>query len=240
MRQILEALRSSWGALLLREEAYDEVRDAANPVIRGLTIIVVIVILVSLVAIAGQALAWATTPSLADMHDVLLRNIQRMPWYQDLARDEQAADLFRRWFSLGWDVFGPLAGLPNVASAAIGVITRPAGFIILWLILGIFAHITARILGGTASLSQTLGTTSLMVAPQLLRLVQVLPYVEIGSVLGAWALACGYLAIKRAHRLSWARTFWAILLALVLVAIVVATLVALLVLLGVALASRGG
>jgi len=240
MRQILEALRSSWEALLLREEAYDDVRDAANPVLKGLTIVVVVTILVSLVAIVGQTLAWATTPSLAEVYDVLLRNIQRMPWYQDMARDEQAADLFRRWFSLAWDVLGPLVGLPSVAGAAVSVITRPAGFIVLWLILGVFAHIMARILGGTASLGQTLGTISLMVAPQLLRLVQVLPYVEIGPVLGAWTLVCSYLAVKRAHHLSWARAFWTILLTLVLVAVVVAILVALLVLMGVALVSRGG
>ncbi len=240
MRQIVGALRSSWEALLLREEAYDDLRDAANPVIKGLTIVVVVTILVSLVAIIGQALVWATTPPLAEVHDVLLHNIRLMPWYQEMARDAQAADLFSRWFSLGWDILGPLVGLPSVAGAAIGLITRPAGFIVLWLILGVSAHIVARILGGSASLAQTLGTISLMVAPQLLRLVQVLPYVQIGSVLSVWTLVCSYLAIKRAHHLSWARAFWTILLALVLVAIVVATLVALLVLLGVALASRGG
>jgi hypothetical protein len=66
-------------------------------------------------------------------------------------------------------------------------------------------------LGGSGTMGQTLGTTSLAAAPQLLLLLTALPYVAVAG-LGTWTLLCRYIAIRESHGLSWARSIWVVVL----------------------------
>jgi len=240
MYQIIHSFRLSWEALLLRQRAYSDVRDAPNPFIQGLTVIVVISVLASLVAVVGQGLAWATSPSLTAMRDAVWRGLQRMPWYRDLSGSASFVEQFRQWFDLGWEIVPRFFGAPDILGAAIGVVMRPVGLLILWLVYGLLAHISARILGGDAKLGQTLGCTALAVAPQLLTFVHLLPYVQVGAVVALWTLLCGYTALKNAHRLSWSRTFWATFMPFIILGVIKVALIALLITAAITLSSQGG
>ena len=239
MQQIIVSFRLSWGALLLRDKAYADVRDAPSPFIQGLTAVVVISILASLAAVVGQSLAWATSPSLSAMRDIVWKGMQKMPWYQELSDDAAFIEQFRQWFNLGWEVLPWLFGAPHPLGAVIGVVTRPVGLLIFWLVYGVLAHLSARIVGGHAKLEQTLGCTALAIAPQLLNFVHLLPYVQVGCIVGVWSLVCDYVALKNAHHLSWARTFWATILPLIIMGIALAAFIALLIAAGMAISSQG-
>jgi hypothetical protein len=107
----------------------------------------------------------------------------------------------------------------------------PLGLIMAWLVYGLLAYLFARLLGGAGTLNQTLGTTALAAAPQLLNVLTVLPFVVMFS-LGTWTLLCNYMALRTVHGLSWQRSVAAALLpsvALVLLAIVIGAIVAIVV-----------
>ena len=229
MRPLVDSIRLGWGALLLRREAYGEVRKAPNPFVTGLTVLIVISVLVSILMIVGELLAWATSPSVTAMREVVWQNMQRMPWYRAVGDNNALLQEIRRWYNTSWQFFPRFFGAADPIGAGINVITRPVSLFLLWLLYGVLAHVIARILGGRAPLMQTLGTTALAVAPQLLHVVQILPYVRIGSVLTVWTLVCAYVALKDTHDLTWARTFWATVLPLFLLALLSAALVSALV-----------
>ena len=98
------------------------------------------------------------------------------------------------------------------AKAVAGVLATPLQMVVGWLAVGVLAHAAARLLGGRAALSQTLGATSLATAPQMLGVVRVVPDVTTAG-LGVWGLVCLYVAIKTAHELDTRRAFWATALA---------------------------
>jgi hypothetical protein len=203
------------GALFLRTDAYEEVREARSPFLTGLVLIVVVGVIVALAALVGTALEWASTPNLADIRGVIYEGLTQMPWYQDnLKMAPDFEQMFQQWYDLGWTL-GPSLGGGSLGSALGNLVLSPLTLVILWLVYGLLAHLFARLLKGEATLSQTLGCTALAVAPQLLKLTELLPFVAVGGVVGTWTLICRYLALKQVHRFSWGRAFWATILPLV-------------------------
>jgi hypothetical protein len=152
---------------------------------------------------------------------VVLEEIKKMPWYKQMAAEDPE-------FIKRLDLFLRAAKFitPDPWRAVINGITAPIIFLISWLVYSFLAHIFARILGGKAKIAQTLGCTALAVSPQLLNLARLLPYVEIGGVVGAWTLACNYIAIKIAHRLSSGRAFWATVLPIIITSLLLILLIA--------------
>jgi hypothetical protein len=203
------------GALFLRTDAYEEMREARSPFLTGLIIILVVGVIIALAALVGTALEWASTPDLGDIKDVVYEGLIQMPWYQQSLQMVPGYDqMFRQWYDLGWTM-GLTFGDSSPGSALGNVILTPLGLIIAWLVYGLLAHLFARLLKGEATLSQTLGCTALAVAPQVLNLAELLPYVAVGGVVGTWTLICRYVALKQAHRFTWGRAFWATVLPLV-------------------------
>jgi hypothetical protein len=214
MQQISRYAGLVAGALFLRTDAYEEMREARSPFLTGLIIIVVVGVIIALAALVGTALEWASTPNLADMQEVVYEGIIQMPWYQETLRMVPGYDeMFLQWYDLGWTL-GLTFGDSSPGSALGNVVLTPLGLIIGWLVYGLLAHLFARLLKGEATLSQTLGCTALAVAPQLLNLTELVPYVTVGGVVATWTLICRYLALKQAHRFTWARAFWATVLPL--------------------------
>lgn len=211
-----------WNALFLKEAPYAEMRDGTTPLPRGLTVVLLIALAVALAGLIGTALEWATTPDLGAMKDVVLEGLREMPWYREMRGDPQFREQFRQWYDLGWRIFPSLFGAPNLITAGVRVVLLPLGLLLTWLIYGAVAHLFARLLGGQASLSQTLGCTALAVAPQMLNLVTLFPYVSVaGMVTGTWVLLCRYTALKTGHRLTWSRALAAALLPYVAFALLV-------------------
>jgi hypothetical protein len=216
MDNIVGSLRLGWDALLLKEDAYERMNKAANPLVQGLILIVVVGVVVALLAFVGDVLEWASIPDLAQIRDIIRGYIVQMPGWDEVARNPEAMTQFTRWYDFSWDMAIRFAR-PNVGWAAAGIITMPLGLLLRWLVYGLLAYLFARLLGGTGDLSATLGVLALAVAPQALNALAIFPYVDPGALIAVWGLLCAYLGLKVAHGLSWYRTVWATLLPFLLV-----------------------
>lgn len=209
MQAITKPFGLLWDALFLQRSAYARMRDDDNPFVEGLFVLAVLGVAIALAGVVGATLQWASSPNVADIRDAVLPNLQQMPWWQFIQQDTQLEATWYRIWNAVWDAAGALA--PSPGGALLGIITVPLGLILGWLIYGLLAHLSARLLGGVGSLNQTLGATALAAAPQMLNLLMVLPFVVIFS-LGTWTLLCNYMALRTVHGLSWGRSVAAALL----------------------------
>ena len=154
MDGIVGSLRLGWEALLFKEDAYERMRSARNPVTQALLLIIVIGVIVALLGVIGEVLSWATTPDLNEIREVVFEYMMRMPWWQEVLRaDPAAADAMRQGYEQGWRFFPMLFGAPNIWGAFLGIIMTPIQLILYWVIYGLLAYIFARWLGGTADLT---------------------------------------------------------------------------------------
>jgi hypothetical protein len=213
---IVGSLRLGWNALLFREDAYEEMKVSANPVVKGLILIVIVGIVIALCNLIGTGLEWASTPDLGEIKDTVFFYMRQMPWWDEVAKeDPNFLQVFEQNYNMGWSIAQAL--IPNPGSAALGLITTPLGLLIRWLVYGLLAYVFARWLGGTGNLSETLGVLALAVAPQVLNVLQLVPFVEVGNLVSVWGILCAYIGLKTAHKLSWGRAVWATLLPFILV-----------------------
>jgi hypothetical protein len=215
MDGIVGSLRLGWNALLFKEGAYEDMRVAENPVVKGLLLIVVVGVIIAVFAFIGDVLEWATTPNLGEIKEAVYAGMTQMPWWEEAAREPMFVQMFDQWYDMGWSI--AMMTTPSVGSAVANIILIPLALVIRWLIYGLVAYLFARWLGGTADLSQTLGVLALAVAPQALTLLTALPYVQMGNLVSVWGILCAYVGLKTAHKLSWDRAMWATLLPFILV-----------------------
>ncbi len=214
MNGIVESLRLGGRALLLQEDAYEEMRLADNPVVKGLVLIVVVGVVVALLSFIGDVLAWASTPDLNTIKEIVYSHMTQMPWWKFASQDPQFVQIFNRIWELNWSLIGLF--MPDPGSALANIILLPLGLVVRWLLYGLVAYLFARWLGGTATLSETLGVLALAVAPQVLNVLNVLPQMHLGGVVAIWGILCAYTGLKTAHKLPWDRAAWATVLPFIL------------------------
>ncbi|MBN1890863.1 MAG: YIP1 family protein [Thermoflexales bacterium] len=205
---MLATIQQLWSAFLLREETYAQMRDDAKRVQRAIVLILVVGVIVGAVSAWNQIVDWGFSPSMDRMQEIVLKHLVRMPWYAEMSTEPQAVDGFKQGYNMGWQIAKAVAPSPT---ALANLITTPLSLLIGWLVYGVLVHLSARLLGGQADLGQTLGCTALSVAPQLLNLIMLIPYATAAGI-GVWALACNFVAVKTAHRLTTERTLIAIFL----------------------------
>ncbi len=210
MNAVREYVGLGLGALFLREDAYATMREESQPIVKGLIFVVLVAVVVALAAFVGTVLEWSTTPNLSNLKNIVLEEMQRTQWFQAMMRSPQGRQSFQQGYDLWWQVFGGMFGV-DLIGAVLGIVFNPVGLVLRWLIYGVFAFLFARLLGGVGTLGQVLGSTALAVAPEMLRVLQLLPYVELGG-LTIWGLVCTYVGIKTSTQLSPWRAFWATLL----------------------------
>lgn len=222
MQAVTRDLRMLWNALFLQHDAYEEMREDNNPFVEGLFILVILGILLALIGIVGATLEWASSPNLDELQAAILSNLQRMQWW-DIS--QQASPEFAQMFQQIWSgIWQAISGVaPTPLGSLAGIITRPLGLIVNWLIFGLLAHAIARLLGGQGTLNQTLGTTALAAAPQMLNVFGVLPFVVVAGI-GTWTMLCRYMAIRTTHELSWSRAVWATILPPIIIGLVIAVI----------------
>jgi hypothetical protein len=149
-------------------------------------------------------------PDLGEIKDIIFGYIWQMPGMAELARENPGfVDQYQQGWDLSWQIMPRLFGAPDIGVAALGIIFTPLGLIIRWLVYGLLAYLFARWLGGTAELVETLGVLALAVAPQILNILALIPYVEVGSVVAIWGILCAYTGLRTAHKLPWTRAVWA-------------------------------
>jgi hypothetical protein len=215
MDGIVGSLRLGWNALLFKEDAYEEMRAAASPVVKGLILIIVVGLIIALFGLVGTALEIASTPNPGQIRDIVERSISQMPFWDEIEREDPGAlRRFQQIFDRVWNIIE--TATPSIGVAALGIIGVPLALVIRWLIYGLVAYVFARWLGGTGSLSETLGVLALAVAPQVLNVLTLLPFVQMGSLVNVWGVLCAYFGLKVAHKLPWGRAVWATLLPFIL------------------------
>ncbi len=219
MDGIVGTLRLGWDALLLKEEAYEEMRVDENPVVKGLILIVVVGVAIALLGFVGDVLEWATTPNLDEMKDTIFYYMTQMPWWKQAVTEQPGfAEGFQQMWDTNWGIAQTLS--PSPVSGLVGIVLIPLGLIVRWLIYGLLAYLFAIWLGGKANLSETLGVLALAVAPQALNALTFLPYVQLGSLVSIWAILCAYIGLKTVHKLRWNRAMYATVLPYVLVIVI--------------------
>jgi hypothetical protein len=207
------SLRLIFEAFFLRDRAYEDLRHDDNPFVEGLFLVVLVGALTAVLAWIGQLLAWASTPQVDAIKQVILEAYKQMPWWTQATTVPGFAEQFQRFWDLGWRVFPVLFHAANPANAALNILLWPLVGVVSWLIYGLLAHLFARMLRGVGTLNQTLGVTALAFTPLLLRGLEFIPFLTIGAVvLNTWQLICRYKALRIVHQLSWGRAFWATLL----------------------------
>jgi hypothetical protein len=224
MNTISQNFRLVWNALWLQRDAYETLRDDNNPFVEGLFILVLLGLLVGLVGLVGALLEWASLPNPAVMQETILENLKQMPWWDQMAQagGSEVLDVWQQVWDSVWAVVGSV--MPSPVSGLAGLVLAPIGLIVNWLVFGVVAYLLARLFGGVGTLNQTLGTTALAAAPQLLVAVAGLPFVVAAGV-GTWTLLCRYMALRTTHDLSWPRAVGAAVLPPIILGILLGILI---------------
>ncbi|NOX62285.1 MAG: hypothetical protein GXP42_10145 [Chloroflexi bacterium] len=208
MTALIDSFNLLQRGLFLEPNAYDEAADAENGFVEGLFLVLIIGLAVAAAAFVGGILKWGVTPDLAQLESTVLNGLQAMPWFQELMRDPQAAEIFRQQWDMGWRIAGFFWPRPVQWFGAL--ILTPLGLIMGWLWFAVIAHLVAKALGGEGGFGQTLAATALASAPALLHILGFIPYITIAGV-GTWMLLTRYVALRRVHEnLTWPRVLIAL------------------------------
>ena len=150
MDGIVGSLQLGWNALLLKDEAYEEMRLSDNPVVKGLVLIVIVGVAIALLGVVGDVLEWATTPDLDEIKETVFYYMTQMPWWKVAAReDPNFLRVFEQNYNFGWQIGNMFS--PSIGGAVLNVIMIPLALIVRWLVYGLLAYLFARWLGGTGT-----------------------------------------------------------------------------------------
>jgi hypothetical protein len=218
-----ESLGLLWEALFLQPQPYAAMRDRKNPAGKGVVILIILGLVIALAGFIGSLLTWATSPDITALQETVLKYLQQMSWWDMMAIDPQAQAIWFQIWDTIWQVIRFLS--PSPTSGLAGFIFTPLSLLVSWIIFGLVAHGMAKLFGGKGQLAQTLGTTSLAAAPQLLMLFSAFPFVTIAGI-GVWTMLARYMAIRVTHDLSWGRALWVTLLSMLVIFLVLAFLFA--------------
>ena len=191
-------------ALLLNEDAYAVVRDSSSPLWRGFAALLWI-LLIALVA-RGLALLFGTltSPRLDVLQSQIYDLLTGMGFYQAQAQQSpDFAEQFRWGYTGLWEIVRLLGGYPSTTGTVSTVVALLIYLLLGWLVYGLVVHVTARWLGGQASLGQTLGALALAYAPLLLTVIVIVPGARVPApLIFLLILVTRFQAIKTAHRLT--------------------------------------
>ena len=197
-------------ALVLEGEPFLTMVDDDDPWLEGLFLIVVLGLLIGLAKFVGGLLLTVSLPPSGAMIEALAQAWRQIGEPFNLAAGGETVETFLRqqWSLVAW-----LTGYGGGWARLLIFIVAPALLLAQWLLWGLVGHGIARLMGGKASLNQTLGATALMVAPQAFLLFEVVPFVTVSAVLiGVWSLLIFYRAMQIAHDLPWQKAVWAAVL----------------------------
>lgn len=209
-------------ALVLDDEPFTTMVEDDNPWVEGLALTVI----VGMIAGTAQTIGgWLTTISLPDATTV--ENALLTGWRQFSAATSLPPTVTEAIFTRMWGAAAGWTGYAGGWGILTPLIATPALLIAWWLFFALVAFAAARALGGHGSLNSMLGAAALMVAPQVLVFLSIVPFVTVSSaLLGVWGLLIGYRAVQSTHHLPWRRAVFATLIpyaALLLLAPIIIT-----------------
>jgi hypothetical protein len=212
-------------ALVLEAEPFLTLAEDDNPWVEGLFLVTCVGVLLGGAHFVGGLLLTASLPPADAVREALLPSVQQLAAQIGLGGDPvQIEAAFRQFWGWAAGFIGYQGGLARFFFALL----QPVWLVLQWLFLALATHVAARLLGGKGTLVQTLGTTALAAAPQVLGVLTIIPFVSVSRLLLAfWALLILYRAVEIIHDLSWQRSAIAVLAApalLILISFFVAAL----------------
>ncbi len=206
-------------ALVFEADPFVVMVDDDDPWQEGLFMIVLVGLLIGLAQLIGGLLLSASLPSSTAVREALFR-----AWH--IAGVDLPPEIIAGGDTLihnAYHWFGLLTGYGVGWERLFVLIWIPLALIIQWLIFSVIGHFVARGMGGSGALNQTLGATALIVAPQVLLLLRVVPFVSVsGMLLFVWSLLIAYRALEIAHELPWKQAMWAALIPALVIAVLTA------------------
>ncbi|MGL4650351.1 MAG: YIP1 family protein [Caldilineaceae bacterium] len=182
-------------ALMLEPDAFERMADDDAPVAEGVFLVALIGLVVGVAQTIGSVLyTWAMPPAAA-VEAVLTRLARTVEGYGGMASsatlDFWRTAQFAGGFDTGWARLYPIFWQPFVLLA-------------IWLVAGMILYVLARALGGVATLPATLGASSLVIAPHVLQVTEIAPFLSVPAVLlYVWGTLMLYRAAQTAHALPW-------------------------------------
>jgi hypothetical protein len=186
-------------ALFLEPEPFVEMVDDDNPWIEGLSLTMILGGILAVAQMIGSALLTASLPDPRAVLETLLITLQQaQPLGISLVNLPGLEPALRSWWPLLTGIYGYDAGWARLML----LIFVPLFLVGQWLVYGVIAFVVARLLGGTGSLSQTLGVTALALAPRILLVLTAIPFFSASALLfHVWGILLAYRGIEVAHDL---------------------------------------
>jgi len=203
-------------ALTLEPDPFVEIVDDDNPWIEGLFFVFVLGFLIGVARLIGGLLLSASLPPPDAVLEALMISLKQTL----LVNPGQATDVeaFVRQF---WPWLTSLFNYGSGWLRLLTLIVTPLALIGQWLLYASISHATARMLGGSGTLNQTVGAVALSTAPRILLVAMVVPFVSVSALLlHSWGILIAYRGLEVAHGLPPAKAAIAAATPLVLGALV--------------------
>ncbi len=203
-------------ALTLEPDPFVEIVDDDNPWIEGLFFVFVLGFLIGVARLIGGLLLSASLPPPDAVLEALMISLKQTLLVNPGQATDVEAFVRQLW---PW-----LTSLFNYGSGWLRMLTlifTPLGLIGQWLLYASISHATARMLGGSGTLNQTVGAVALSTAPRILLVAMVVPFVSVSALLlHSWGILIAYRGLDVAHGLPPAKAAIAAATPLVLGALV--------------------
>ena len=185
-------------AAMLEDRAFITMKHDDNPWAEGLIFTVLIGIAVAIAGFIGGLLMSASLPPANAVLDLFLSALRQQP--QEVANLSVLEAMLRQF----WEGYKFISGYDSGWQRLLLLVWTPLGLVMQWLFSGFLVHVVAKAVGGKGSFNQTLGATALMAAPALLRVLSVVPFVQVSTLLLAvWSTLILFRAVEVVHELPW-------------------------------------
>lgn len=189
-------------ALVLEAQPFEVMADDDEPWMEGIVLILAVGLMLGVAQVVGGLLLTGVMPPANAVLSALLNGWQEFSTRLALSADAAAAgeaSLRQAWATSQW-----LTGYEQGWPTLLRIVFTPLGLILQWVVATAVIFVVARGFGGRGTFNQTLGASALMVAPQVLLTLQILPFVSVSSLLIAvWSMLILYRAVEVAHNLPW-------------------------------------
>jgi hypothetical protein len=217
-----EMLQLARGALFLDTQTFVSQRETRDAFRKGVLLVVIITLLAGSLSFIVSTVKGFLPPKWdaqrEEVEDQISQVFEFLPFEMDAETEEMILGSIEAGLDIGFEIAQLPTLLPRPAKdflqALGGWITAPLLRLGGWMGYAFWVLLVAKLLGGRATLSQMLGCTALYVAPQILTILQVIPY--LGSILAfvafVWGLVIYVKATAVANELSSGRALLAAIL----------------------------
>jgi hypothetical protein len=197
-------------ALVLESEPFVTMVEDDNPWVEGLFLVALLGGAVGLAQWIGGMLLTASMPPVNSVIEAVLEGWRQLAGSLGVT----ATGIAQLELAVRQNVatIGLLTGYGGGWLRLSILVIMPLLLVLQWLYISLVGHGVARLLGGEGRLNQTLGAGALAMAPHVLLLVTVIPFVNVSNVLlWGWSILLLYRGLEVAHELNWRRAVLAAL-----------------------------